>query len=295
MVAQHVDSKDWVCWQEFTASTKFRGKYLQVIPLGICHLVFRVSLVRMCDFFFPSFFCFWIHCIGFTRIALQKSDNHYTWRKVTTTVNNMWVVLMIFPSFSLLRKVFFVFIVGHSMKFLFQRNFFHFFSIFSHFIEKKISASSGSFGSISRAIWRLKITGPATFVCWNIPRIATFRETLLARYVEILSLTVIIFVFFRQFSCTKSVFLRWIYQHYVFISNSWLIDWVYLGCHGTDKLIDWLTEWLGALSLIDWLIDIVLALVLTRASDLFHCNKKWKILGPECGCLKCQLKIYHVY
>ncbi|OQV25318.1 Oxysterol-binding protein 1 [Hypsibius exemplaris] len=61
MVAQHVDSKDWVCWQEFTASTKFRGKYLQVIPLGICHLVFR------------------------------KSENHYTWRKVTTTVNNIIV------------------------------------------------------------------------------------------------------------------------------------------------------------------------------------------------------------
>ncbi|GAV03941.1 hypothetical protein RvY_14300-2 [Ramazzottius varieornatus] len=61
MVAQHVESKDWVCWQEFTASTKFRGKYLQVIPLGITHLVFR------------------------------KTDNHYTWRKVTTTVNNIIV------------------------------------------------------------------------------------------------------------------------------------------------------------------------------------------------------------
>ncbi|XP_055328315.1 oxysterol-binding protein 1-like isoform X2 [Paramacrobiotus metropolitanus] len=61
MVAQHVESRDWVCWQEFTASTKFRGKYLQVVPLGITHLVFR------------------------------KSDNHYTWRKVTTTVNNIIV------------------------------------------------------------------------------------------------------------------------------------------------------------------------------------------------------------
>ena len=51
---------------------------------------------------------------------------------------------------------------------------------------------------------------------------------------------------------------------------SWLIDWVYLECHGTDKLIawlvrpikinsklwiDWWIEWFGAFCSIDWLID----------------------------------------
>ena len=48
---------------------------------------------------------------------------------------------------------------------------------------------------------------------------------------------------------------------------------------------------------IDWLIDwcIVLEPVVTRASDLFHCNKKLTILGLECGCLKYQFKIYYVY
>jgi len=42
-------------------SSKFRGKYLSIIPLGISHLEFK------------------------------SSKNHYTWRKVTTTVHNIIV------------------------------------------------------------------------------------------------------------------------------------------------------------------------------------------------------------
>lgn len=61
VVAMYTESKDWTSWQEFTMSSKFRGKYLQIIPLGIAHLVFN------------------------------KSGNHYTWRKVTTTVHNIIV------------------------------------------------------------------------------------------------------------------------------------------------------------------------------------------------------------
>lgn len=35
MVAQFCEgAAGWQCWQEFTMTTKFRGKYLQVIPLG---------------------------------------------------------------------------------------------------------------------------------------------------------------------------------------------------------------------------------------------------------------------
>ena len=34
MVAMHTEAKDWTSWQEFTMSSKFRGKYLQIIPLG---------------------------------------------------------------------------------------------------------------------------------------------------------------------------------------------------------------------------------------------------------------------
>lgn len=61
MVAQHCEGKEWTCWQEFTMASKFRGKYLQVVPLGIAHLKFR------------------------------QNGQHYTWRKVTTTVHNIIV------------------------------------------------------------------------------------------------------------------------------------------------------------------------------------------------------------
>ncbi|KAL0267043.1 UNVERIFIED_CONTAM: hypothetical protein PYX00_009415 [Menopon gallinae] len=61
MLAQYCEGKDWKCWQEFTMTSKFRGKYLQVVPLGIAHLVF------------------------------DNTKNHYTWRKVTTTVHNIIV------------------------------------------------------------------------------------------------------------------------------------------------------------------------------------------------------------
>ncbi|XP_020601672.1 oxysterol-binding protein 1-like isoform X1 [Orbicella faveolata] len=59
--ALHVEHKDWIFWQEFTCTSKFRGKYLQVIPHGVAHLKFN------------------------------KSGNHYTWKKVTTTVHNIIV------------------------------------------------------------------------------------------------------------------------------------------------------------------------------------------------------------
>ncbi|XP_022252408.1 oxysterol-binding protein 1-like [Limulus polyphemus] len=61
MLAQHCEGKGWTCWQEFSMSSKFRGKYLQIIPLGIAHLVFT------------------------------STGHHYTWRKVTTTVHNIIV------------------------------------------------------------------------------------------------------------------------------------------------------------------------------------------------------------
>ena len=67
MLAQYCESSSpdttpgevWKCWQEFTMRSQFMGVYLDVVPLGIAHLVF------------------------------PKSGNHYTWRKVTTTVHNV--------------------------------------------------------------------------------------------------------------------------------------------------------------------------------------------------------------
>ncbi|XP_028172894.1 oxysterol-binding protein 1-like [Ostrinia furnacalis] len=62
MVAQFCEGQaGWQCWQEFTMTTKFRGKYLQVIPLGGASAMFPAS------------------------------GNKYTWRKVTTTVHNIIV------------------------------------------------------------------------------------------------------------------------------------------------------------------------------------------------------------
>ncbi|XP_013788509.2 oxysterol-binding protein 1-like [Limulus polyphemus] len=61
MLAQYCEGRGWTCWQEFSMSSKFRGKYLQIIPLGIAHLEFT------------------------------STGHHYTWRKVTTTVHNIIV------------------------------------------------------------------------------------------------------------------------------------------------------------------------------------------------------------
>ncbi|XP_068749681.1 oxysterol-binding protein 1-like isoform X2 [Montipora capricornis] len=59
--ALHAEHKDWIFWQEFTLTSKFRGKYLQVIPHGTAHLKFT------------------------------KTGNHYSWKKVTTTIHNIIV------------------------------------------------------------------------------------------------------------------------------------------------------------------------------------------------------------
>ncbi|XP_043385895.1 oxysterol-binding protein 2 isoform X2 [Chelonia mydas] len=60
--AHHVYSKQgWTLWQEITIASKFRGKYLSIMPLGAIHLEFH------------------------------SSGNHYVWRKVTSTVHNIIV------------------------------------------------------------------------------------------------------------------------------------------------------------------------------------------------------------
>ena len=59
--AMHAETCDWQYWQDYTMSSKFRGKYLQILPQGIAHLMFR------------------------------GSGNHYTCSKVTTTIHNIIV------------------------------------------------------------------------------------------------------------------------------------------------------------------------------------------------------------
>ena len=58
----HCESiKEWTLYQEFLMSSKFRGQYLQIVPLGTSHLEFK------------------------------KTGHHYTWRKITTFVRNIIV------------------------------------------------------------------------------------------------------------------------------------------------------------------------------------------------------------
>ncbi|XP_055530806.1 oxysterol-binding protein 1 [Wyeomyia smithii] len=61
MAAQYCEGRGWRCWQEFTMTSKFRGKYIQIVPLGYAHVEFL------------------------------NTGNKFTWRKVTTTVHNIIV------------------------------------------------------------------------------------------------------------------------------------------------------------------------------------------------------------
>ncbi|XP_034750482.1 oxysterol-binding protein 1 isoform X6 [Etheostoma cragini] len=60
--AHHASSeKGWTLRQEITLASKFRGKYLSIMPLGSIQCLF------------------------------DKTNNHYSWKKVTTTVHNIIV------------------------------------------------------------------------------------------------------------------------------------------------------------------------------------------------------------
>ncbi|KAH8251945.1 hypothetical protein KR038_011766 [Drosophila bunnanda] len=61
VAALHCESEKWQCWQEFSMTSKFRGKYVQVNPLGGVYVLF------------------------------PDSGRRYSWNKVTTTVNNIIV------------------------------------------------------------------------------------------------------------------------------------------------------------------------------------------------------------
>eukprot|EP00043_Microstomoeca_roanoka_P013129 m.128643 g.128643 ORF g.128643 m.128643 type:complete len:754 (-) comp15675_c0_seq1:435-2696(-) len=61
IAAFHTESDDWTFWQEFSMDSKFRGKYLEIIPTGVSHLIFK------------------------------HTGDHFTWRKVHTTIHNIIV------------------------------------------------------------------------------------------------------------------------------------------------------------------------------------------------------------
>ncbi|CAB3401964.1 unnamed protein product [Caenorhabditis bovis] len=59
--AHHADGKGWVMYQDFTMTSRFRGKYLSVIP------------------------------VGYTHVHFPGTPNHYSYQKITTTVHNIIV------------------------------------------------------------------------------------------------------------------------------------------------------------------------------------------------------------
>ncbi|WKY01932.1 hypothetical protein Q1695_015724 [Nippostrongylus brasiliensis] len=59
--AHHAEGNGWVMYQDFTMTSRFRGKYLSVTPVGYTHV------------YFPG------------------SKNHYSYKKITTTVHNIIV------------------------------------------------------------------------------------------------------------------------------------------------------------------------------------------------------------
>ncbi|KAF1762022.1 hypothetical protein GCK72_010283 [Caenorhabditis remanei] len=59
--AHHAEGCGWTMYQDFTMTSRFRGKYLSVIPIGFTHVVF------------PS------------------TNSHFSYRKITTTVHNIIV------------------------------------------------------------------------------------------------------------------------------------------------------------------------------------------------------------
>ncbi|CAJ0918506.1 unnamed protein product, partial [Mesorhabditis belari] len=60
-IAHHAEGRGWKMYQDFSMTSRFRGKYLSVVPMGMVHVVF------------------------------PDTGHHYTFRKVTTTVHNIIV------------------------------------------------------------------------------------------------------------------------------------------------------------------------------------------------------------
>lgn len=40
LVAQHCQGRRWICWQQFSMSSKFKGNSIEITPLGLAHLLF---------------------------------------------------------------------------------------------------------------------------------------------------------------------------------------------------------------------------------------------------------------
>ncbi|NWZ33684.1 OSBP2 protein, partial [Brachypodius atriceps] len=123
--AHHVYSRrGWTLWQEITIASKFRGKYLSIMPLGAIHLEFH------------------------------SSGNHYVWRKVTSTVHNIIVGKLWIDQSGEIE------IVNHKSKDKCQLKFTPY-SYFSRDVPRKVSIQQGlcSFRGQTWLFWACSTTG----------------------------------------------------------------------------------------------------------------------------------------
>lgn len=134
--AHHAFSeKGWTLRQEITLASKFRGKYLSIMPLGTCmhmslqlrvriHILYAKTeltiLLKVFVVYNPVFiaitqlFTFLPNNVakcqalflssGSIQCLFDKSNNHYSWKKVTTTVHNiivgkLWIDQVIIKSY----------------------------------------------------------------------------------------------------------------------------------------------------------------------------------------------------
>lgn len=122
--AHHVTSqRGWTLWQHITIDSKFRGKYISVVPLGKKQSVFTMTVTlyeHKCYYIWDliykytemSVWCF--VCIFFTigniHLQFHSSGNHYVWSKVTSTVHNIIVgklwIDQVCSSWTAVRKAF---------------------------------------------------------------------------------------------------------------------------------------------------------------------------------------------
>ncbi|CAF0862198.1 unnamed protein product [Adineta steineri] len=125
-LATYAEGQGWVLYQEFTMTSKFRGQFLSVTPLGYSHLIFK------------------------------NTGNHFTWKKVTTLVNNIIVGKLWIDNVGEMD------IINHTTKDVCKLKYFQY-SYFSKDVPRKVTGvvtdSNGQARWVLSGTWTEKIEG----------------------------------------------------------------------------------------------------------------------------------------
>lgn len=108
VTAHHADGRKWSLHQDFTMTSRFRGKYLSIIPIGYTYIkvisIFYITSYKfscykifLLLFSFSSFFLLFIlihkffYYLFILNLQFNGRSNNYSYKKVTTTVHNIIV------------------------------------------------------------------------------------------------------------------------------------------------------------------------------------------------------------